>query len=230
METSIVILMDGMQFFETPFFEASSFLELVVRFLFNSMVIFIIIRYMYYPVARRKDYFFTYLLTGTIVFMVSYALLRITDLGIGVALGLFALFGILRFRTIQLPIKEMTYLFLVIGISVINAMSSQESTFAVVLFMNIVFVVIAWAGERYWMLYAENSKTIMYEKVDLVKPENHGLLIKDIEERTGLTINRVDIGEIDFIRNRVQIRIYYRKNGDTGFEDFDDIRMKGNDV
>jgi len=229
METSMILLTDGMQFFETPFFEATSFLELVVRFLFNSMVIFILIRYMYYPVARRKDYFFTYLLTGTIVFMVSYALLRITDLGIGVALGLFALFGILRFRTIQLPIKEMTYLFLVIGISVINAMSSRESTFAVVLFMNIVFVVIAWAGERYWMLHAENSKTIMYEKVDLVKPENHALLIKDLEKRTGLTINRVDIGEIDFIRHRVQIRIYYRKNGYTGFEDFDDIRMKGNE-
>ena len=218
--------MNEIQFFETLFLDPDALLELVVRFLFNSMVIYLLIRYMYYPVARRKDYFFTYILVGTTVFLLNYALLQIPNLGMGVALGLFALFGILRFRTVQLPIKEMTYLFLVIGISVINSITGQNSTFAVLLFMNIVFLLVAWGGERFWNLHAENSKTIMYGKLDLVKPENRSELIKDLEERTGLNINRVDIGGIDLIRKRVQIRIYYKRNGHSGFEDFDDIAMK----
>jgi len=111
-----------LQIFGIKFINVSSFFELLVRFSFNSIVVLILVRFLYYPVARRKEYFFSYILISSIVFLVTYSLVSVADLSTGVAIGLFALFGILRFRTSQIPVKEMTYLFLVIGISVINAM------------------------------------------------------------------------------------------------------------
>ena len=140
------------------------------------------------------------------------------------ALGLFALFGILRFRTVQLPIKEMTYLFMVIGISVINAMAGVNTSYAELLFINIILLVVAWNVERFWVLKAENTKTINYEKVDLVRPENRSLLIQDLEERTGLKINRIEIGRIDFTRECARIRIHYSrgKDADDHFDDSGD--------
>ncbi|UCG26741.1 MAG: DUF4956 domain-containing protein [Bacteroidales bacterium] len=220
---TILLLQEATKFLDIKLFETSSFIELIFRFLFNSLIVLTMVRYLYYPVARRKDYFFTYILVGTIVFLLCYALVHV-DLNIGVALGLFALFGILRFRTVQLPIKEMTYLFMVIGISVINAMAGVNTSYAELLFINVIFLIVAWNVERFWMLRAENTKTIVYEKIDLVKPENRNLLIKDLEERTGLKINRIEIGRIDFIREYTRIRIHYMrgKGVDDHFEDLAD--------
>ncbi len=214
------------RFFGIELMNTSEFLELVARFIFNTLVVFALIRYLYYPVSRRKEYFFTYMLVSTIVFLISFSLIKVDRLGIGVALGLFALFGILRFRTRQIPIKEMTYLFLVIGISVINALVTQLTSYIELLFINTMVLSVAWMGEKYWMLTKESSKTIVYEKIELVKPENRDRLIEDLETRTGLKINRIEVGRVDFLRDTARLRVFYSPKTNKGHFEDDEIDDK----
>lgn len=182
--------------------------ELFFRFLFNFAVVFAIIRFIYYPKRKRKDYLFTYILISTVIFLLCF-LLDNVKLEIGFALGLFAIFGIIRYRTRQIPIKEMTYLFLVIGISVINALSNRKISYAELTLTNFLLIFVSFALERLMLLRHESRKTINYEKIELIKPENREKLILDIEERTGLKINRMEIGKIDFLRDSARINIYY---------------------
>ena len=127
----------------------------------------------------------------------------------GFALGLFAVFGILRYRTNPMPIKEMTYLFVVIGISIINSLTNKKVSYAEVLFTNIAIVLVIYGLEKVWLLRHESCKLVTYEKIDLIKPEKHNELMADLQERTGLKINRIEIGKIDFLRDTARIMIYY---------------------
>ena len=193
----------------TELINTSGLLELLWRFLLNTKVILILVRVLYYPATRRKDYLFTYILIATIVFLLCYMLESVT-LQIGFALGLFAIFGIIRYRTNQIPIKEMTYLFIIIGISVINALANSKSSLAEVLFSNIAIILITFGLEKVWLLKHESSKRIIYERIDLVKPEHYNELMKDVKERTGLRkINRIETGKIDFLKNTCEIIVYY---------------------
>ncbi len=185
------------------------FLELVLRFTLNTAVIVILVRWLYYSTVRRKDYLFTYILIASVVFLLCF-LLESVKLQIGFALGLFAIFGIIRYRTDAIPIKEMTYLFLVIGISVINALTSTTTSIADLLFTNLVIIFITYGLEKLWLLKHESSKTVIYEKINLIRPENRDALINDLQERTGIDkINRVEVGKIDFLRDTCEIKIYY---------------------
>jgi hypothetical protein len=193
-------------------FDVSGFLELVIRFALNFTVILLLVRWLYYSVAKRKDYLFTYILISCIVFLLCY-LLESVKLQIGFALGLFAIFGIIRYRTNQMPIKEMTYLFLVIGVSVINALANKKTSIAEVLFTNAAIVAVTYGLEKVWLLKHESSKMITYEKIDLIKPEKHDELIADLQERTGITkINRVEIGRINFLKDTCRMIVYYEEN------------------
>ncbi len=184
------------------------FSELILRFSFNLLVVFILVRLLYYPIAKRKDYLFTYILIGTIVFLLCF-LLENVKLQLGMALGLFAVFGIIRYRTNPIAIKEMTYLFIIIGISVTNALANKKVSYAELLFTNFAVIAVTYGLEKVWLLKHESRKTIIYEKINLIKPGNYQLLLKDLEERTGLIINRVEVGRIDFLRDAARIRIYY---------------------
>ena len=197
--------------------DVPGFVEFLLRFGLNAFTILLLVRWLYYPATRRKEYLFTYILISTVVFLLCF-LLESVKLQIGFALGLFAIFGIIRYRTNTMPIKEMTYLFLVIGISVINALSSTNTTLADLLFANIALVSITYALERVWLLKHEASKTIIYEKIDLIRPENYADLLKDLSERTGIKkIYRVETGLIDFLKDTCILTIYYEnKSGDTG--------------
>ncbi len=180
----------------------------------------VLVRFLYYPLARRKEYFFSFILVSTIVFLVTYSLVSIADLSTGVAIGLFALFGILRFRTRQIPVKEMTYLFLVIGISVINAMLNDQTSYVELLFINMIILFVAWAAELFWQKNTENSKFINYEKIDLIRPDKKEELIADLKKRTGLNITDVEIGRINFMRDTVRIRIFFcEEKPQNHFED-----------
>lgn len=184
-------------------------LELFLRFLLNITVIMILVRWLYYSTTRRKDYLFTYILISTVVFLLCY-LLESVKLQIGFALGLFAIFGIIRYRTDALPIKEMTYLFLVIGVSVINALTSTETSVAELIFTNLTIVFITYGLEKLWLLKHESSKLIIYEKINLIREGKYEELVKDLQERTGIReINRVEVGKINFLRDVCDITIYY---------------------
>jgi hypothetical protein len=190
-----------------------SFLELVGRFALNMAVILILVRWLYYSTTRRKDYLFTYVLISTLIFLLCY-LLASVKLQIGFALGLFAIFGIIRYRTSSIPIKEMTYLFLVIGVSIINALADTKTSVVEVLFTNFVIIAITFCMEKIWLLKHELSKTVIYEKIELIKPEKHQDLMDDLKERTGIkNIKRIEIGKIDFLKDTCTIQIYFDVTG-----------------
>jgi hypothetical protein len=183
--------------------------ELVIRFSLNLVVILILVRWLYFSTTRRKDYLFTYILISSIVFLLCF-LLENVILQIGFALGLFAIFGIIRYRTDAIPIKEMTYLFLTIGISVINALTGSNTSILEILFTNIIIIALTYGLEKRWLLKHESSKNIIYEKIEMIKPENYSALITDLQTRTGISkIDRIEIKEIDFLRDICHIRIYY---------------------
>ena len=217
------------KFFGIEFFNQYDFLMMFFRFAMNFVFTLIIVRYVYYPNSRRKDYLFTYMLISIAVFFLSY-LLQNVDLQLGFALGLFALFGIIRYRTNPIPIKEMTYLFLVICVAVINALSDKEISYSELLFANGALIIITLVIEYFWTHKHESSKTIIYEKIDLIKPQNQKKFIEDLEKRTGLKINRVEIGKINFLRDTAEITIYYfwDKKSTDFFENesLDDFSLK----
>lgn len=191
------------------FFDLSNLLELFGRFSFNLIVILILVRWLYFSTTRRKDYLFTYILISSIVFLLCF-LLENVMLQIGFALGLFAIFGIIRYRTLTIPIKEMTYLFLIIGISVINSLTDTSTSILEIIFANLVIIIITYGFEKRWLLKHESSKNIIYEKINLITPEHNKELINDLQQRTGISkINRVEIGEIDFLRDICHLKIYF---------------------
>jgi hypothetical protein len=176
-------------------------------------VILILVRWLYYSATKRKDYLFTYILISSLIFLLCY-LLASVKLQIGFALGLFAIFGIIRYRTSSIPIKEMTYLFLTIGVSIINALADTKTSVAEVLFTNFVIIAITFCMEKMWLLKHELSKIIVYEKIELIKPENHTLLLNDLKERTGIkNIKRVEIGKIDFLKDTCRLQIFFDVTG-----------------
>ncbi len=197
------------QLFGPEFFASKDFLALVIRFSFNLLVIGIIVRGLYYSVTRKKNYLFSFMLISTVVFFICFMLESITEFSFAFALGLFAIFGIIRYRTNPIPIKEMTYLFVVIGISVINGLSSVEISYPELVFTNIITIIIVYFLERIWLQKNEFSKRINYEKIELIKPDKRNELVADLKERTGLSIYRVEIGRINFLRDTVRLNIYF---------------------
>jgi hypothetical protein len=217
-----------MELFGINFIDIPGFLALILRFSFNLLILLILIRVLYYPIAKRKDYLFTYILLGTAIFLLCF-LLENVKLQLGLALGLFAIFGILRYRTSQIPIKEMTYLFVVICVSVINALANKKVSYVELIFTNLIIIVIVFGLEKIWLLKHESRKTIIYEKIDLIKPENYQLLLEDLESRTGLKINRIEIGRIDFLRDAARIIIYYfEPSNQVNISDDEDSYMISN--
>ncbi len=203
------------------FSNTTDLMQLLIRFCLNTAVLFIIIRLLYYPVTKHKDYLFTYFLVGTMVFLLCYMLENV-QLQLGLALGLFAIFGIIRYRTDAIPIKEMTYLFIVIGLSVINALTGDGLNLLELLFTNIAVVIITFGLERVWLLKNESSKVIIYDQIELIRPENHLKLLEDLKARTGINISRFEIGRIDFVRNNIRIKIYYFENSDHASDSSND--------
>ena len=183
------------------------FFNLVFRFGFNLSIAFIIIKLIYHRDHNNNDFVFTYFMFNSLIFFFASILGSMT-VNLGFAFGLFAVFAILRYRTDPIPIKEMTYLFIVITIGVINALSSSEVSYAELLFTNTALVVLTYFLETYWQNNLLLRHTVEYEIIENIKPENHENLLLDLEDRTGLSIKHFEIGRINFLRDTVQIRIY----------------------
>ena len=148
---------------------SEDFYGLLIRLGINLVFLTILIRVLYYTKTRRKDYLFTYYLIGTITFFLCFGLMQM-DIDTGMGLGLFAIFGIIRYRTDAIEIKEMTYLFMVIGISVVNALASNELSISEVGVINVTIVLLTYLLENVWLMKHETRKTINYERIDLIKP------------------------------------------------------------
>jgi hypothetical protein len=191
---------------------------LLLRLAVNITVLTLLIRYLYYPKTKRKDYLFTYYLIGTITFFLCFGLKKL-DIDTGMGLGLFAIFGIIRYRTDAIEIKEMTYLFLIIGISVVNSLASNQISIMEMVIINISVILLTYGLENLWLVKHETRKTVTYERIDLIVPDRYEEMKTDLESRTGININRIEIGKIDFLNDTAQVRIYYYAD-DQEFSDY----------
>jgi vacuolar-type H+-ATPase subunit I/STV1 len=184
--------------------------NLIIRFGFNLSIAFIIIKLIYYRNHTNNDFVFTYFMFNSLIFFFAFLLGNIT-INIGFAFGLFAVFAILRYRTDPIPIKEMTYLFIVITIGVINALSGAEVSYGELLFTNMALVGLTYFLETYWRKNLLVRITIEYEKIENIKPQKRDTLLADLKERTGLNIQSLEFRRMNFLRDTARIRIYYKE-------------------
>ncbi len=206
-------------------FDPMQFLSLVIRFVINFVVVAIIARYFYFPKSNRRDYMFIFLIMSVSIFMLV-SLMGGGVMNTGAALGLFAIFGIIRYRTEAIPIREMTYLFMLVAVSVVNALGKAEYHpkadywegvgLVTIIFANLVFIFMAWLFESSKLVNSSCSKYIKYDNVSLVSPGKRDELKADLERRTGLKILKVEVGMIDFLKDSCLIRIYYDEPLDRG--------------
>lgn len=176
---------EGITFFGIKLINPTDFWGLIVRFTFNLLVIIVLVRVIYYSQNKRKEYVFIFFLMNVVIFLLCFILQKY-QVGLGFALGLFAMFGIIRYRTDPIPIKEMTYIFMVVGIGVFNALAGKKISYAELLLSNLIVLAITWYLERFWMLKQNETIRINYEKIELIHPDKREELIQDLKERTGL--------------------------------------------
>lgn len=200
-----------MELLEIPFFDDDIY-KLLFRFTLNLVVITIIIHRLYYKSTNKKEYLFTYYIISLVVFFLTFTLKKY-EMDIGMALGLFAVFGIIRYRTEPIATKEMTFLFVAIGVSIINALANKKVSYLELLVTNLIILTAMVILESSKFLGNECSQSIVYEKIENIKPENYKALKKDLQKRTGLKINRIDINDINFLKDTAKITIFY--DGDT---------------
>jgi len=187
--------------------------KLLLGFVFNFLIAFAIVRFIYYPKTKNRDYVFTFLSFNTIIFFVL-SLLGSINLSVGFGFGLFGIFSVLRYRTDPIPIREMTYLFVTIALPVMNSILVSDNGFTQVVLANLIILLVLFAVERSWGFKFVSRKNIVYEKIELIKPEKAHLLLEDLQERTGLAITDVKVGQIDFLHDTAKIEITYLENGE----------------
>jgi hypothetical protein len=202
-----------MNFFEQDIFSGcgntpKNIAEFVIPLAINLLVIGVIIYILYYRKTHRKDYLTTFSLISLTVFFLVF-LLDSVNLQIGLALGLFAVFGIIRYRTISVPIKEMTYLFVIIGISVINALATSKIGYAGLLLVNIMFILACWLFEGNLIRNHISVKKVKYDNIRLIKAGKERELKADLEERLGLTIVKIEVGTVNFLRDAAMLNVSY---------------------
>src|SRR5688572_23918428 len=168
--------------------------------------VLILIRFIYFPMYRSRENVFTFFIFNVIIFLITFLLNKV-EMSMGAAFGLFAVFSMLRYRTEDISIKDMTYLFLVIAMGLINAVS--KGNWDELTLLSLIIIVVTYLLESSVLMKKEVSKIVMYENIELIKPENKQLLIEDLEKRMGIKINQVVIGRIDFLRDAAQLHVYY---------------------
>ena len=215
-----------MKLFGMPLFHADMW-ELLFKFGIDVTVLFILIRLIYYPIHKKKDYLFTYFLFNTLIFFLC-VLLNSVKLSIGFAFGLFAIFGVLRYRTEQISIKDMTYLFAVISIAVINSLASKKVSVAELVFTDGMILLMTYALEHLWLTRHEAVKLLIYERIDLIKPSNREALYADLHERLGVKVSRIEIGKIDLLKDTALMRVFYFED-EQGHGSFNEMATDDDD-
>lgn len=211
---------------------AQSLTELFIRFFINLIVCWVLVRFFYYRKSRRRDYYFTFMIFSTAMLLLLYIMGNV-EVGIGLTLGLFAIFGVIRYRTETVPIREMTYLFIIIALAAVNGLAPvyklvgatsahpqyvlSVGTVGIMALSNALVIVLVWALESGKMLKATSSKLILYDRIELIVPERRAELIADLEKRIGLKVEGVEVGHVDFLKDAAFIKVYYTlEEGNTG--------------
>ena len=197
-----------MELLGIPLFD-DDFYKMIIRFILNLIFLTAVVKFIYYKRSQKKEYLFTFYLIGIVVFFLCFTLKKY-ELDLGMALGLFAIFGILRYRTMPLEVREMTYLFVVIGIAVMNGLSNKKMSYAEIIAANLIIVIALYILERYWARTEVFSKEVLYETIENIRPENHDKLKEDLEKRLGVTIIRFEIGNVNFLRDVAKITVHYK--------------------
>ncbi|MBI5540406.1 MAG: DUF4956 domain-containing protein [Bacteroidia bacterium] len=177
-----------------------------IRLGVDLLSVIVLIRFIYYPSYKNREFFFTFFIFNVIIFLVTYMMNKV-EMSIGAAFGLFAVFGILRYRTEDISIKDMTYLFLCIAVGLITAVA--KGGWDELLLINFIILSVTTLLETGVLMKKELGKTVQYENIEMIKPENHEKLLEDLRNRTGYDIHRFNIVKIDFLRDMASIRIYY---------------------
>lgn len=189
------------------------FIQMLVRFIICMVVNFILIDRLYFPKSKRRDFYFTYMLTSVAVFFLMFFMMSMkAKATMGIGIGLFGIFSIMRFRTDAMPVREMTYLFLIISLSVISAISGDKEGFDLeriieLILIDCIIILITWICEKF--LKVKSAKLIQYDRVELTKPERYAELVEDVMNRTGLDVIKIEVGGIDFLKDTVVLKVYY---------------------
>ena len=190
-------------------------LQMLLHIGLNFAVIFILVHFLYFPKSKQRNFYFTFMMISIAIFLlVYYMMFALEDVkakaSMGIGIGLFGIFSIMRYRTDAMPVREMTYLFLVISLSVVNAIGANIE-FAELLIANVITLVMTFIFEK--SLKINPSKIIQYDRIDLITPEKEDELKADLEKRLGLKITKVEIGAVDFLRDMAVIKVYYYREG-----------------
>lgn len=217
MQLSIVLLqaaqtLNDIEFLGIKVINPEDLAELFVRFTFNLLVTTAIVVGLYAKTSKRKDFYFSYIAISIVIFLLCF-LLESVKIELGFALGLFAIFGIIRYRTDAIPIKEMTYLFVVIAVAVINALANKKISYSELIATNLMIVGGLFLLEKILNLRQEMSQRIVYEKIENLHADRKEELMADLKLRTGINIKRIEVDRIDFLRDTARILIYYDVNG-----------------
>ncbi len=187
--------------------------KLLFRLLIDLCAVFILVRFIYYPIYKHRELFFTYFIFNFIIFLFSFLLNKV-DLSMGAAFGLFAVFSMLRYKTEEIAIKDMTYLFLVIAIGLVSAVTKIKDTsdnieYLFLIGINAVVLLVTYLLESNIFMKKENVKTILYENIEMIKEGKQDELLADLKLRTGFNVHRYSIHKIDFLKDAAQIKIYF---------------------
>ena len=218
---------------------SAGFADTLLRFALCMLVNWLIVKFLYFKKSRRRDFFFTFIIISVAIFFLVYLMMGM-DRGkatMGVGLGLFGIFSIMRYRTDTMPVREMTYLFVVVCLSVVHAMADSMGVdsegkmigtpVAELLVIDAIVIVAIVMFER--TLKVEPAKLVQYDRIELIKPERYQEMVADLEERLGLQILKVEVGAVDFLRDMAVLRVYYKADGIADKEVNEKIKLRNAD-
>ena len=188
----------------------------LLGFLVNFVVGLIIVRFIYYPRTKDKRFVFTYLTFSTVIYFVVSLMANIT-IGIGVGFGLFAIIRIVRYRTEPMPVREMTYLFVLMSLPVMNSSGMLQTAWPQLIIANAVIILVLWLLEKEWGFEYQLPRHVVYEKIELIQPSRQVEMVADLEARTGRKVERVEVGKIDFLKDTADLRVYFAKEDQNGW-------------
>lgn len=221
---------------------SQSVTELAIRFFLNLIVCWILVQCFYYRKSHRRDYYFTFMVFSSAMLMLLYMMGNV-EVGVGLTLGLFAIFGVIRYRTETVPIREMTYLFVIIALAAMNGLAPvyklvgagtqtahyelSTGTVSIMALANALVILLVWVLESAKLLAHTSTKLVLYDRIELIVPERRQELIADLEKRVGVKVNNLEIGHVDFLRDAAFIKIFY--NLDKGQSGSIDTLLKAKD-